>query len=62
MGDFEVKLLSHDGTDIATARAPRELPDAVHASGPWCAIGTTNSVSIAAATDDEITMHGFSHG
>ncbi|RKS05744.1 hypothetical protein DFP74_1353 [Nocardiopsis sp. Huas11] len=62
VGGFKVELLSHDGTSVASARAPRGLVEAAHASGPWCAIGTTDSVQISAATDDRIAVRTISVG
>jgi hypothetical protein len=57
VGGFKMELLDHDGTSLASTRAPRDLVGAAHASGSLCAIGTTGAVHVATATADGISLH-----
>lgn len=59
VGDFATTLLHHDGTTVASGPAPATVR-AVHASGPSCVIGTPDSVLLAAATDQGITVRTVS--
>lgn len=55
VGDFATTLLHHDGTSLAVGPAPAKVR-AVHAAGASCVIGTPDSVRLAAATEEGITV------